>query len=111
MNRWTFEGQETEVPRARYDDPAGNAAFSDRWIEDGSYIRLKNVVLSYTLRDGIWRIRDASLYISANNLLTFSRYLGYDPEFAYSPAAHNQGVDYAQIPMFRSFMVGVKFGL
>ena len=111
LNRWTYEGQETNMPRALYEDPVGNSAFSDRWIEDGSYIRLKNVILSYAIPEGIWAIRDVDFYISVNNLFTFSRYLGYDPEVSYSSSSVQQGVDYAQSPMFRSFVIGVKFGL
>ncbi len=111
LNRWNYEGQETTMPRALYNDPVGNSAFSDRWIEDGSYVRLKNIILSYTIPEGIWTIRDANFYISVNNLFTFSRYLGYDPEVSYSSSSFQQGVDYAQSPMFKSFVIGVKFGL
>lgn len=111
LNRWTYEGQVTTMPRALYNDPVGNSAFSDRWIEDGSYLRLKNIILSYTLPEGMWAIRDANFYISVNNLFTFSRYLGYDPEVSYSASSVQQGIDYAQSPTFRSFVIGVKFGL
>ena len=111
LNRWTYEGQETNMPRAFNQDPVGNSAFSDRWIEDGSYIRIKNIILSYSIPEGMWVFRDANFYISANNLFTFSRYLGYDPEVSFSPSSVQQGVDYAQSPMFRSFIIGVKFGL
>ena len=49
QNRWRNEGQVTDIPRAEWNDPMGNARFSDRWIEDGSYIRLKNITLNYDL--------------------------------------------------------------
>ena len=53
MNRWIYEGQETSIPRSLWDDPIGNSAFSSRWIEDGSYARLKEVTLSYRIPEGI----------------------------------------------------------
>ena len=49
MNRWTYEGQVTDMPRVTWDDPMGNARFSDRWIEDASYLKLKAITLSYEL--------------------------------------------------------------
>ena len=69
MNRrWTAEGQLTNQPKATYGDPLGNARFSDRWIEDGSYIRLKNVTLSYDLPIKSNYIEGISIWISANNI-------------------------------------------
>ncbi len=111
LKRWTYEGQITNMPRALYEDPVGNSAFSDRWIEDGSYIRLKSIILSYSIPGGIWKIRDANFYVSVNNLFTISKYLGYDPEFSYSSSSVEQGIDYTQAPMVKSFVFGVKFGL
>ncbi|HKK63404.1 MAG TPA: SusC/RagA family TonB-linked outer membrane protein, partial [Bacteroidales bacterium] len=81
LNRWQYEGQDTEVPRALYDDPIGNSAFSSRWIEDGSYLRIKNITLSYTIPDEFLAFQNAQFYVMANNLATISNYLGYDPEF------------------------------
>ena len=49
LNRWQYDGQVTDVPRASWEDPLGNAAFSTRWIEDGSYLRFKNITLSYRI--------------------------------------------------------------
>ncbi|MDX1359330.1 MAG: hypothetical protein R3232_10910, partial [Clostridia bacterium] len=110
LNRWQQEGQETMIPKAYWNDPLGNSAFSTRWIEDGSYIRLKNVTLSYRIPDKFLAFRNAEFYVSANNILTLSNYLGYDPEFAYSYSPVFQGVDYGQTPQVRQFMVGVKLG-
>ncbi len=111
LNRWQYEGQETDVPRALWEDPIGNSSFSTRWIEDGTYIRVKNVSLSYTIPDEFLSFRNARFYISASNVFTFTHYLGYDPEFSYSRSHVTQGIDYGLMPQPRQFIVGVKLGL
>lgn len=111
LNRWQYEGQETSVPRALWEDPIGNSAFSSRWIEDGSYVRLKSVSLSYTIPEEFLTFRNAQFYITGSNLLTLTNYLGYDPEFSYSRSHINQGIDYGLTPQPRQFIVGVKLGL
>ncbi len=110
LNRWQYEGQTTTIPKAYWQDPMGNSAFSSRWIEDGSYLRLKNVTISYRIPDKFLAFRNAEFYISANNILTFSDYLGYDPEFAFSHSQVHQGVDYGQTPQVRQFLAGIKLG-
>lgn len=111
LNRWQYEGQQTEVPRALWNDPVGNSDFSSRWIEDGSYLRLKNISLSYKIPREFLAFKYAEFYISASNLITLSNYLGYDPEFSYSFNLLEQGVDYGQSPHPRQFLVGIKIGL
>lgn len=111
LNRWQFEGQATDVPRALWNDPVGNADFSTRWIEDGSYIRIQNVSLGYKIPNKFLTFRNAEFYVSANNVLTISKYLGYDPEFAGSYSHDEQGIDYGQTPQARQFIVGIKLGL
>jgi hypothetical protein len=111
LNRWQYQGHETAVPRALWNDPVGNSAFSSRWVEDGSYLRIKNVSLSYTVSDKFLVFRNAQFYLSASNVFTFFEYLGYDPEFAYSYLQREQGIDYGQTPQSRQFMVGIKLGL
>jgi len=111
LNRWQYEGQQTEVPRALWNDPIGNSSFSSRWIEDGSYLRLKNVVLSYTIPNEFLAFRNAQFYVSANNLLTLTKYLGYDPEFGYSQEQVSLGIDYGLTPQSRQIIVGIKLGL
>jgi TonB-linked SusC/RagA family outer membrane protein len=111
LKRWQYEGQQTDVPRALWDDPVGNSDFSSRWIEDGSYLRLKNVSLSYKIPNEFLVFQSAEFYISASNLVTLSDYLGYDPEFSYSYNISEQGVDFGQTPMPRQFLVGIKIGL
>jgi len=111
LNRWQYEGQDTDVPRSLWGDPMNNAAFSSRWIEDGSYIRLKNITLTYRVPDKFLAFKNAEFYVSGNNLLTKTRYLGYDPEFAVSFNTMEQGIDYGLTPNTRTFMLGIKFGL
>jgi len=111
LNRWQYTGQVTNVPRALWNDPMGNSAFSTRWIEDGSYVRLKTILLSYVIPNKFLSFRNAEFYVSANNILTFTKYLGYDPEFSYSYSQASQGVDYGMMPQTRQFIVGVKVGL
>ena len=111
LSRWQSEGQVTNVPRALWNDPVGNAAFSTRWIEDGSYLRVQNISLSYRIPNKFLTFRNAEFYVSANNVLTLSKYLGYDPEFAYSYSHAEQGIDYGQTPQARQFIIGIKLGL
>lgn len=110
LNRWQYDGQVTDVPRAILNDPIGNSSFSTRWIEDGSYVRLKSVELSYIIPDEFLAFKNAKFYASANNLFTHTKYLGYDPEFAYSFSPVDQGIDYGLMPQPRQFILGVKFG-
>jgi len=111
LDRWVHEGQETEIPRALFGDIIGNSAFSTRWIEDGSYLRLKNISLSYTLPNDFLIFKNAKIYISASNVFVISKYLGYDPEFSYSSTPISQGIDYGLTPQPRQFIIGIKLGL
>ncbi len=111
LARWQYNGQATDVPRAILNDPVGNSDFSTRWIEDGTYIRLKNVTLSYTVPEKFLSFRNAQIYISAVNVYTLSDYLGFDPEFAHSHEAVSQGIDYGLAPQPRQFVAGIKLGL
>jgi TonB-linked SusC/RagA family outer membrane protein len=111
LQRWQYEGQETEIPKATWNDPVGNNSFSDRWIEDGSYLRLKQLTLAYDINRKVLAFKNFKIYITATNLFTLSKYKGYDPEFSYSSNLISQGVDYGKMPMSRQFMIGVKVGL
>lgn len=111
LDRWSYSGQQTEVPRALYNDVIGNSDFSTRWIEDGSYIRLKNVSVSYTVPEEFLVFKNAQFYLSGTNLFTATKYLGYDPEFAFSGSHLMQGIDYGLTPQVRQFVIGVKLGL
>ena len=111
LRRWVHEGQITDVPRALYDDPLGNADFSSRWIEDGSYLRLKYLTLAYTIPQKIWFFRNFEVIASATNLFTWDSYLGYDPEFSFSYYTMEQGIDYGMMPQTRKFILGFRVGL
>ncbi|MCJ8165932.1 SusC/RagA family TonB-linked outer membrane protein [Pontibacter sp. E15-1] len=111
QNRWRANGQQTDMPRASWGDPMGNARFSDRWIEDGSYLRLRTLTLNYDLALNNRFLKNASVYATANNLFTVTDYLGYDPEFSASSSVFAQGVDLGLIPQFRSVLLGVRLGL
>jgi len=111
LNRWQYDGQVTDVPRAIWNDPIGNSSFSTRWIEDGSYLRIQNISLSYRIPNKFLQFRNAEFYASVNNILTLSKYLGYDPEFSYSYSHAEQGIDYGQTPQPRQFIIGIKLGL
>lgn len=110
-NRWKVEGHETDIPRATYGDPKGNNRFSDRWIEDGSYIRLKDVTLSYKVPVSASWLQGLTVWCAGTNLLTFSKYLGSDPEFSFSNNVLYQGIDNGLLGQSRSFHVGVKVNL
>jgi len=111
LNRWQREGDVTDVPRASWDDPVGNSDFSSRWIEDGSYLRLKNIMLEYSIPSDFLVFKNASFYITASNVLTFHKYLGFDPEFSNSHDPLQQGIDYGLMPQHRQFLIGVNIGL
>lgn len=110
-SRWQAEGQVTNMPRASYQDPHGNARFSDRWIEDGSYLRLSNVTLSYALPINSTFIQGLTIWGSMQNLFTITKYLGSDPDCALSGNVLSQGIDRGLLGKGRSFSMGVKVNL
>ena len=111
LDRWTDSNTGASMPRIGYGDPAGNTAFSDRWIEDGSYLRLDQLTLSYYLQPTSAFFKGAVFYITATNLLTFTNYSGYDPEFIYMNSPFLMGVDYGMMPQSKSFIIGLKLDL
>jgi len=110
-NRWTAEGQTTNVPKIYYGDVMGNSRFSDRWIEDGSYLRLKSLTLSYNLPMNNTYFKGLTIWGTASNLLTFTNYLGSDPEFSLGNSVLAQGIDRGLIAQGRTFTLGVKINL
>lgn len=117
LRAWTPTNTNTDVPRAVSGDPNGNTRTSDRFLEDGSYMRLKNVSLGYSLPSTAlqsWSrgtLTKARLYVAATNLLTFTKYTGYDPEIgSRSNQTLTNGVDYGQFPQARTLMVGLQLG-
>lgn len=111
LNRWTTEGQVTTQPKAVFGDPMGNSRFSDRWIEDGSYLRLKTLSLSYNIPFKVNFIESINVWISANNLFTLTKYLGADPEFSTQNSVLFQGVDAGLLPLSKSYFIGLKLNL
>lgn len=110
LDRWSSSNTGAALPRTSYGDPTGNAVFSDRWIEDGSYLKLKQLTVSYELPEsGLYR--GINLYLTMSNLLTFTRYSGQDPEFYYMNNPFYMGVDYGKLPHSPSFIFGVKLDL
>lgn len=110
-NRWIAEGQNATIPKSVYGDPMQNNRFSDRWIEDGSYLKLKTVEISYELPLKSSFIQGFTIWASANNLLTLTKYLGSDPEFAASNQIMYQGIDTGLLPQSKSFNCGFKINL
>lgn len=111
VNRWSYEGQNTSMPRATLGDPMGNSRFSDRWIEDGSYLRMKSVTLSYKLPVVSDYIQGLTAWGTANNLFTWTKYLGSDPEVSMSNRVLYQGIDRGLLASGRSFVIGVTINL
>ncbi|MDL2243806.1 SusC/RagA family TonB-linked outer membrane protein, partial [Bacteroidales bacterium OttesenSCG-928-J19] len=114
LNRWRHEGDVTNMPKMAYGDPMGNARFSDRWIEDGSYLRLKSVVLSYDLnlrgKFGNY-IQGCTIFATGENLVTFTKYKGLDPEFSYGSNPLYYGIDPCVSPQPRTVSIGIKLAL
>jgi len=108
-NRWTPENPNNIYPKV---NPSERNIFSDAQIEDGSFIRLKNITMGYTLPVK-WQQRMKSnnfrIYASANNLRTFTKYRGYDPEVnAFGQSSLLQGIDYGGYPLATSFIGGIQ---
>jgi hypothetical protein len=100
------------LPRFSNGDGAGNARMSDRWIEDGSYLRIQNISLAYNLpkawlsKAGIQR---AKIYFNAQNVWTFTKYSGYDPEIgSFNQSAGFSNVDCGRYPSPRVFTLGAN---
>lgn len=107
-NRWSATNPSNEYASGYQ---GGRLPVSDRFVEDGSYIRMKNITLGYKL-PAIKHITSARLYISSNNLFTITKYSGYDPEVnSFGGSNTLIGVDNLVYPMARSFLVGLQVGL
>jgi TonB-dependent starch-binding outer membrane protein SusC len=120
LNRWRQPGDVAALPRAGQDaNASGNLRASDWWLESGAYLRLRNITIGYTLPQSIInnigghvfaRIR---IYIAAQNLLTITKYTGYDPEISTQSGGSytfTRGIDDGQIPQPRTFLAGLQLG-
>ncbi|HPE58429.1 MAG TPA: SusC/RagA family TonB-linked outer membrane protein, partial [Bacteroidales bacterium] len=108
LNRWKQPGDITDVPRV------GDQLTSSRFLEDGSFIRIKNVTLSYDFNKS-WldriKIKTARLYVSIQNLYTFTEYTGMDPEVNYYGASNLvMGTDFFTYPQARTVLLGLNLG-
>ena len=110
-SRWTTEGQQTAYPRAEYKDPMGNARFSDRWIEDGSYLRMSNLTVSYYLPIQSTYLQGITIFGNVSNLFTITKYLGSDPDCGIAGSILTQGIDRGLLGKGRSFSMGVNINL
>ncbi|MBP7169352.1 MAG: TonB-dependent receptor [Bacteroidales bacterium] len=113
LRRWKRPGQITDMPRAVSDGSTFNVHNSTRFVEDGSYFRLKALTLSYSLPSK-WlsrvSIKNFTLYATATNLFTITGYNGFDPEVNYGGnSSVVQGVDYGTYPQSRSYIFGLSF--
>lgn len=106
--RWSYDGQQTDIPRAVYGDAIGNSRFSSRWIEDGSYLKLKNVTLGYTFTEKVGFFKQIHLYVTGQNLFTLTKYIGFDPEFRSSYNPELTGFDLCKVPLAKSVRLGIK---
>ena len=107
LDRWTAPGTSNSIPRAVYGDPNNNNRASSRYIEDGSYLRIKNVTLSYNIPVDFpgKKIFDyAKVYLSGQNLYTFTNYTGFDPEVS------SNGIDNNVYPLTRTVSLGLNVG-
>lgn len=106
LGRWTGEGTSNSMPRAIYGDPNQNSRVSDRYVEDGSYIKIKNINLSYTLPKGAFAQNFSliKVFVSAQNLVTWTKYSGFDPEVPVN------GIDNGTYPITRIVSLGLNVG-
>ena len=112
-DRWTPENTNTKMPRYANGDPNNNERVSDRFVEDGSYLRIQNVSLGYTFPRSILGktkvVNKLHVYFSIQNLYTFTNYTGLDPEIgSYNGNPLLTGVDVGRYPVPRSFTGGVN---
>jgi TonB-dependent starch-binding outer membrane protein SusC len=117
LDRWTPTNTNTTFPRAVSGDPNRNARASSRWVEDGSYMRVKNIILGYNVPASqltAWSkgtISKVRIYIQSQNPLTFTKYSGYDPEIAVRTGINSSlgaGIDYGQYPAARTIIGGIQ---
>ena len=110
-DRWSFDNQDSDIPVPNAS--AGNNVFSTRVIEDGSYLRIKDIVLGYTFPKHLLnklKLQKLRLYMSVQNLYTFTAYSGYDPEVSVRNTALTPGLDYSAYPRSTNVIFGLNIG-
>lgn len=113
LDAWTPTNTNTDTPRAVYADYNGNSRESDRFLEDGDFIRIRQLQFGYTLPKSIVRkacLENLRFYVSGDNLLTWTKYSGVDPEFS-RVSVLNTGIDKHIYPFTRSFTIGLQLTL
>lgn len=112
MEYWNGAGTSNTEPRLTIGDPNQNARISDRFVEDGSYLRLKNIQFGYTLPESVLKkinVSKVRVYISAQNLITITKYKGLDPEIGVGrTGVLDLGIDRGFYPQARTFLTGVN---
>jgi TonB-linked SusC/RagA family outer membrane protein len=116
LDAWTPTHTNTEIPRAISSDPNKNARPSTRFLEDGSFMRLKNIMIGYTVPGNFLRantkgaVKSFRIYVSAQNILTFTKYSGYDPEVGNRTPGSSltNGIDFAVYPQPKSYQLGIQ---
>ena len=116
VTRWRNPGDISDIPRAIATDPNGNADINSRWVEDGSYLRVRDISLSYNFENNFTeklKVSGLSIYANLKNWFTFTDYSGYSPEVNRSlggvdSVALTQGVDYGSYPQAKTFSIGLN---
>jgi TonB-dependent starch-binding outer membrane protein SusC len=111
-DRWRTNGDVTSMPRFLHNDPVGNARFSSRWIEDGSYFRFKAIAIGYNVPTKETRkaFKSARIFLTAQNLFTITKYKGYGAEVGSITNPVTYSIDYGNVPQLKAFVAGVHIG-
>jgi hypothetical protein len=121
LNRWTPTNTNTDIPKVSVDDRNGNRRPSTRFLEDGSYTRVRNITLGYNLKEVLkWKgISTMRVYVTAQNAFTFTRYPGLDPEIQANANDTRGlglssdlavGIDWGTVPAPRTIIAGINIG-
>ena len=119
LDRWTPTNTDTDIPKVSVDDRNNNRRISTRFLEDGTYVRFRNVTLGYTFTNMLKtdKIKDLRIYVSAQNLFTFTKYSGLDPEIqantndtqGYNVSSDLAvGIDWGTVPAPRTVLIGMN---
>lgn len=116
LNRWRQPGDVAALPRIGQNATGnGNLRPSDWWLEDGSYLRLRNITIGYNAPASVLStvtkgtVKSLRIYVAAQNLFTFTNYTGYDPEIA-GDYLFARGIDQGQVPQPKTFLAGIQLG-
>jgi hypothetical protein len=117
LNRWKTPGQNTDIPKATPND-SKNSIISTRYVENGSYMRVKSATLSYDLPATVLnriKLKGLRVYVTGENLFTITDYKGFDPEVNYQgtntdpgDANKSQGIDFGTYPQTRNLIFGLN---